>query len=75
MAVWDQMQFKSAARRGCDAEALHEFELLIGATLPGDYRDFLLAVNGGAPESGTLYEQTRGRLRRRRDRAVSLRAR
>ena len=31
---------------------VHGFESLVGCTLPGDYRDFLLATNGGEPHAG-----------------------
>jgi len=54
MEPWELIEFDSKvfgleARRGCLPELLTKFETLIGAKLPGDYRKFLLDVNGGAP--------------------------
>jgi len=49
MKPWDRFKFKSAASRGCSPELLVKFESMIGVRLPGDYREFLLEVNGGEP--------------------------
>jgi SMI1/KNR4 family protein SUKH-1 len=49
MKPWDRFQFNSAASHGCSPELLAKFESMIGVRLPGDYREFLLEVNGGRP--------------------------
>lgn len=49
MTSWQRIRFRSAARRPGSPELVRRFEDRIGATLPEEYRRFILAVNGGRP--------------------------
>ena len=51
MHAWATMNFKSAATRPAPVSLIEAFERRIGASLPDDYRAFLLEVNGGRPQS------------------------
>lgn len=48
MKPWNLFQFKSPAARGASPPLLDQFESMIGAALPPDYKAFLLEVNGGS---------------------------
>jgi len=49
MHPWEKMKFKSLATRPGSLSLINTFEQSVGAKLPSDFRQFLLAVNGGRP--------------------------
>src|SRR5689334_3493628 len=51
LAPVNQMRiFKSITTRDATEQDILSLELKVGATLPADYRQFLLDYNGGVPE-------------------------
>jgi hypothetical protein len=46
--------FRNVSRQLTEEE-VHAFEAEFGASLPADYRSFLLSVNGGYPEKRAFY--------------------